>query len=57
MQDAIRAGQILATADQFAGKLAAFGIDYALTLLANPGQQLADRETPVALITRETLGD
>jgi len=57
VQDAIRAGQILATADQFAGKLAAFGIDYALTLLANPDQQLADRETPVALITRETLGN
>ena len=57
VQDAIRAGQILASADQYAGKLAAFGIDYALALLADPTQQLADRETRVDLVTRETLGN
>ena len=55
VQEAIRAGDILATADQYAGKLAAFGIDYALERLADPDTPLADLETPVDLITRNQL--
>jgi ribose transport system substrate-binding protein len=55
VQDAIREGQILATADQHADQLAAYGIDYALALLANPEQTLEDLETPVDLITLDVL--
>ena len=55
VRQAIRDGKILATADQHADRLAAFGIDYALELLTNPDQVLADLETPVDLITASTL--
>lgn len=51
VQQAIRDGTILATADQHADRLAIFGIDYALTLLSDPTETLADLETPVDLIT------
>lgn len=55
VQDAIRAGQILATADQHADQLAAFGIDYALALLQSASVAVGDKETPVDLITVEQL--
>ncbi|TWU06222.1 sugar ABC transporter substrate-binding protein [Stieleria varia] len=52
---AIRDGKILATADQHADKLAVFGIEAALKLLADPNSTLSDVETPVDLVTAETL--
>ena len=55
VQQAVREGKILATADQHADQLAAYGIDYALKLLAAPQNSLADLETPVDLITAITL--
>jgi len=48
-------GDVTATADQHGDQLAVFGIEYALEMLKNPGAQPADRETPVDVITRETL--
>jgi ribose transport system substrate-binding protein len=50
----LREGRILATADQHADQLAVFGIEYALEMLRTRAAP-ADRETPVDLITRETL--
>ncbi len=47
-------GKILCTVDQHADKLALYGIEYALEMLANKTSP-ADRETPVDLITAETL--
>lgn len=55
VQDAIRAGQILATADQHADQLASYGIDYALASLRSASGTLGDKETPVDLITAEQL--
>jgi ribose transport system substrate-binding protein len=54
VQDLIRSGEILATVEQHAADLAAFGIDYALEILRT-GAAPADRETPVDLITADTL--
>ncbi len=54
VQQLLREGRILATADQHADQLAVFGIEYALEMLRT-GAAPADRETPVDLITRETL--
>jgi ribose transport system substrate-binding protein len=54
VQQLIRDGKMLATADQHADKLAVFGIEYALQVLRDKSTP-ADRETPVVLITRETL--
>lgn len=53
VQEAIRGGKILATADQHGDQLAVFGIEYALKLLNEPGSKVSDRETPVDLITAE----
>ena len=50
----VKSGQVLATADQHAGELAAYGIDYALEALEKKAPP-ADRETPVDLVTAETL--
>lgn len=50
----LREGRVLATADQHADQLAVFGIEYALEMLRTRAVP-ADRETPVDLITRETL--
>ena len=50
----VKAGQVLATADQHAGELAVFGIEYALETLEKKSPP-ADRETPVDLVTAETL--
>lgn len=54
VQQLLREGRILATADQHADQLAVFGIEYALEMLRNKGTP-ADRETPVDLVTAETL--
>jgi ribose transport system substrate-binding protein len=51
VQQAIRDGQILATADQHGGELAVFGIEHALRLIKEPDAKIEDRETPVDLIT------
>ncbi|MDG1896514.1 MAG: substrate-binding domain-containing protein [Fuerstiella sp.] len=50
VQQAIRDGEILATADQ----LAVFGIEYALEAIAS-GNTPGERETPVDLVTVDTL--
>lgn len=55
IQDAIAANQVLATADQYGDQLAVFGIEYALKLLSDPGAQVEDKETPVDLVTAESL--
>ncbi|WP_339687551.1 sugar ABC transporter substrate-binding protein [Gimesia maris] len=55
VQQAIKEGQILATADQHGGELAVFGIEHALRLIADPEAKVEDRETPVDLITAEDL--
>ena len=55
VQEAIRAGRVLATADQHGDQLAVFGIEAALKLLGDPAAGAADVETPVDLITAETL--
>lgn len=55
VQQAIKEGQILATADQHGGELAVFGIEHALRLIADPEAKVEDRETPVDLITAEVL--
>jgi ribose transport system substrate-binding protein len=54
VQRLLKEGKILCTVDQHADKLAIFGIEYALEML---GQKTvpADKETPVDLITRDTL--
>ncbi|MEM9657625.1 MAG: sugar ABC transporter substrate-binding protein [Planctomycetota bacterium] len=57
VQAAIREGKILATADQHGDQLAVYGIEEALELLADPESVPADVETPVHLITAETLND
>ena len=54
VQDLIRDGKMLATADQHADQLAVFGIEYALDMLRNGGTP-TNRETPVDLITADTL--
>jgi ribose transport system substrate-binding protein len=54
VQQLLREGRVLATADQHADRLAVFGIEYALEMLRTRAAP-ADRETPVDLITRETL--
>lgn len=52
--EAIQKGDILATVDQHADQLAVFGIEYALKVL-NTGEKPADQETPVDLVTADTL--
>lgn len=54
VQQAIRAGEILATADQHGDQLAVFGIEFALQILSGAAAP-ADRETPVDLITAREL--
>ncbi len=55
VNQAVAAGEILATADQRADRLAAYGIDCALALLADEKAILADRETPVDLVTAKDI--
>jgi len=54
VQELVKSGKVLATADQHADQLAVFGIEYALEMLRSQGAP-ADRETPVELITAGTL--
>jgi ribose transport system substrate-binding protein len=54
VQRLLKEGRILCTVDQHADKLALFGIEYALEMLKTKAQP-ADKETPVNLITAETL--
>ncbi|HTY88314.1 MAG TPA: sugar ABC transporter substrate-binding protein [Candidatus Acidoferrum sp.] len=54
VQQLLKDGKVLATADQHADQLAVFGIEYALDMLRNKTTP-ADRETPVDLVTAETL--
>ena len=56
VQEAIRQGDILATADQHGDQLAVYGIEFALQVL-NEGARPDDKETPVDLVTKETLTD
>ncbi len=56
VQQAIREGKVLATADQHGDRLAVYGIEAALEMLADPNASPEDVETPVDLITAETLG-
>ena len=54
VQQAIRDGEILATADQHGDQLAVFGIEYAMDVIAS-GSAPNDKETPVDLVTADTL--
>jgi len=55
VQTAIRDGRVLATADQHGDQLAVYGIETALKLVADENVEIADVETPVDLVTKETL--
>ncbi len=52
IQELLKKGDVLATADQHADRLAVFGIEYALQMLEQRTDP-EDRETPVDLITSE----
>lgn len=54
IQQLVRDGKVLATVDQHGDQIAVYGIEYALDILKNKSAP-ADRETPVDLITRESL--
>ncbi len=54
VQRLLKEGKILCTVDQHADKLALYGIEYALEMLKGQGTP-SDKETPVDLITTETL--
>lgn len=54
VQQAVREGSVLATADQHGDQLAVFGIEYALQILSGEAVP-RDKETPVDLVTAETL--
>jgi ribose transport system substrate-binding protein len=56
VQQLLKEGKVLATADQHADRLAVFGIEYALEMLKTKATP-ADRETPVDLITAEKLAE
>lgn len=55
VQDAIRSGKVLATADQHGDQLAVYGIETALKLIDDANSSVEDVETPVDLVTAETL--
>jgi len=54
VQELVKNGDIIATADQHADQLAVFGIQYALDMLGGQGLP-EDRQTPVDLITAADL--
>jgi ribose transport system substrate-binding protein len=54
VQQLIKDGQILATVDQHADRVAVYGIEYALKIIKSKSSP-EDRETPVDLITGESL--
>jgi len=51
----IREDRVAATAEQYGDKFAVYGIEFALQALENGGEASIERETPVDLVTRETL--
>lgn len=53
-QELIKSGQMLCSVDQHGDQLAVYGIEYALDLVKNK-KTPADKETPVDLVTAETL--
>jgi ribose transport system substrate-binding protein len=53
VKELIKKGDMVGTIEQHADRLAVFGIEYALQMMATKGAP-ADRETPVDLITAET---
>ena len=55
VQSLLKTGDIAATADQHGDRLAVFGIEYALQRLRAPATQPADHETPVDVITADSL--
>lgn len=55
VQEAIRVGRILATADQHGDQLAVFGIESALKSLADKQSKPVDVQTPIDLITADSL--
>ena len=56
IQQAIKDGQVLATADQYGDQLAVFGIEFALKALS--GEEVPEnQQTPVDLITAEKSGN
>jgi ribose transport system substrate-binding protein len=54
IQQLIHDGKVLATVDQHGDQIAVYGIEHALDILKKKSAP-ADRETPVDLITRESL--
>lgn len=54
IQQLVKNGTVLATADQHADQLAVFGIEYALQIMQDQ-MTPDDKETPVDLVTSETL--
>jgi ribose transport system substrate-binding protein len=54
VQELLKKGEVLATIDQHADRLAVFGIEYALEILKNRSTP-EDRETPVDLVTAESI--
>ena len=54
VQKLLKTGEIVCTIDQHADKLAIYGIEYAVEMLKT-GAAPADKETPVDLITTQTL--
>jgi ribose transport system substrate-binding protein len=55
VQQLIKEGKVLATADQHGDQLAVFGIQYALDALKKEKMPTEDKETPVDLITAANL--
>ena len=55
IQTAIKEGSVLATADQYGDQLAVYGIEYALEMVGDENAELTDKETPVDLVTLESL--
>ena len=55
VQQLIKDGKVVATADQHGDQLAAFGIEYALDGLKNKGKAVDDKETAVDLVDKDTL--
>lgn len=53
-QELLKKGELTATADQHADRLAVFGIEYALSILRGEAAP-ADKETPVDLVTPDTI--
>ncbi len=54
-QDAIRNGKLLATVDQHADQLAVYGVETALKLIGDKHAVVENVETPVDLVTAESL--